>query len=717
MDGHIFLKALAIVLCVAAMTTVLFSRLRLPVVLGYVLAGMIVGPYIPIPLAADRQVVQTLSELGVTLLMFSLGLEFSLRKLVRIGMAAGIIVVIEVAVMLSLGYFVGRLLGFSPIESVFTGAIVSISSTMIIAKTFAERRPERGHAELVFGVLVFEDLTAILLLAALTALSSGGLSVGTLLYTAGRLLLFLLLLVAGGLLVIPRMLRAVARRGSRETLLVLCVGLCFAVALLAQYFGYSVALGAFVCGSLVAESGEGKRIEPLLHPLRDLFGAVFFVSVGMSIDPQMLVVHYRAGLFLTAVVLLGKLGGVTLGAFLTGHSLRISLQTAMTLAQIGEFSFIIAGLGQSTGATRDFLYPLAVGVSTITALSTPLLIRISQPVATYIDRRLPRPLQNFMTLYASWIERLKAEPSGERARARRALLFILVDDLCIFGLYIGAALYFSRLYDYLFSHLQWRWLTPLLFAEALTAAALLASVPFWIGLVRTAGRLSQILASRAIAPAESGKADLGAAPRRALAVTLHILVLLAAGAPLVLLTHPFLPSLLWAIGVICWLVLIGVFAVAFWRSATHLLGHVHAGAEAVVELLAAQAQSPLGEDESGHSSHSHSALPPVLPPALASGMGGMVTHHVEPSDPSVGKSLAQLNLRGLTGATVLAISRESGSVASPGAKEVLRPGDVLALLGDATSIKSAIDLLRGVAALPAESDEEGYAYFALSQPK
>ncbi len=248
MDGQTFLKALATVLCAAAVTTVIFQWLRLPVVLGYVLAGMVVGPHIPLPLVADRAIVESLSELGVTLLMFSLGLEFSLRKLVRIGATSGLIMIIEVSTMLGLGYLAGRLLGFTPLEAIYTGAIVSISSTMMIAKSFQDRRPDRRHVELVFGVLVFEDLMAILLLAALTTLSAGRLTTAALAGAAGRLLLFLLLLLVAGLLLIPRLVRAVARLGSAETLLVLSIGLCSAMALLAHAMGYSVALGAFVAG-------------------------------------------------------------------------------------------------------------------------------------------------------------------------------------------------------------------------------------------------------------------------------------------------------------------------------------------------------------------------------------------------------------------------------------------------------------------------------------
>ncbi len=698
MDGHTFLKALATVICVAAVMTVLFARLRLPVVLGHVLAGLVVGPYIPIPLVADTAVVKTLSELGVTLLMFSLGLDFSLRKLVRVGPTAGLIMIIEVSTMMGLGYFVGRLLGWQPLEAIFTGAIVSISSTMIIAKSFSEQRMERGHVELVFGILVFEDLMAILLLAALTTLSTGSLSAGALLGTAARLVAFLLGLLAVGILLIPRLVRTVAKRGSAETLLLLCIGLCFAVALLAQAFGYSVALGAFICGSLVAESGASKRIEPLLHPLRDLFGAIFFVSVGMSINPKILLSYWREGALLTGVVIGGKIAGVSLGALLTGHSLRGSVQAAMALAQIGEFSFILAGLGAAQGATREFLYPVAVGVSVITALLTPFQMRASLPVATYLDRRLPHPLQHFLTMYAAWVERLRSQRPGERSAARRLAALILVDDVCLAGLYIGAGIGASRLQAIIEQALR---MGPFISGIILAGLALVFSIPFWVGLVRTSGRLGQELAARVIAPPQPNTADLGAAPRRALALTLHILVLLVAGAPLFALTQLFLPSLPWLLGVLFFVGLVAIFGVAFWRSTTNLFGHARAGAQAIVEVLAEQSHSADSDHDSSESS-------PALS-ELLSGLGTWTTYRVAPSDPCVGKTLAQLNLRGLTGATVLAVQRKNGSETAPSAQERLRADDVLVLLGNAAAVQSARQLLSGQAAEPTDAHYEFFA--------
>src|SRR5262249_276910 len=236
--------------------------------------------------------------------------------------------------------------------------------------------------------LIVEDLIAILLMATLTAVTTGaGLSTGALALTVGRLAAFLVGLVVIGMLVIPRAMRAITRLQRSETTLVASVGICFAVALLALEFGYSVALGAFLAGSLIAESGEEKTVEQLVQPVKDVFAAIFFVSVGMLIDPPLVVRPWVAIPVLPFVVVVGKIVGVPLGAFLTGNGTRISIQSGMSLAQIGEFSFIIAGLGMSLNATRDFLFPVAVTVSAVTTLITPWLIRFSGPAASYVDRK------------------------------------------------------------------------------------------------------------------------------------------------------------------------------------------------------------------------------------------------------------------------------------------------------------------------------------------
>ena len=280
MDVHSFLTTLALVLCVAAVTTVIFQRLRLPVVFGYLLAGMIVGPHIPIPLhVEDAEAIKTLSEIGVILLMFGLGLEFSLRKLIAVGGISALIALAETSAMIWIGYSIGQAFGWTTVESIFTGAIIAISSTTIIIKAFAEQGVKGKVAQIVFGILIIEDLIAIFLLAMLTTVGTGqDLTPGEVAAIAGRLVTFLVGLITVGLLILPRLVRYLVKLNRPETITVASVGISFAAAWLALSFGYSVALGAFIAGSLVAESGEEKTVEHLIAPVRDIFAAIFFIA-------------------------------------------------------------------------------------------------------------------------------------------------------------------------------------------------------------------------------------------------------------------------------------------------------------------------------------------------------------------------------------------------------------------------------------------------------
>ncbi len=679
--GHELLKAIAVVLCVAAVTTVLFQRLRQPVVLGYILAGLIVGPHVPIPLIADSSTVHTLSELGVILLMFSLGLEFSLRKLFAVGPTAGLTAVIQCSIMLWLGFVVGRAFGWTVRESLFTGALIAISSTTIIAKAFDDQGIRGRLHEFVVGVLIVEDLIAILLMATLTAVSTGhGLSAGDLALTTGRLMAFLVGLVVVGLLIVPRVMRAVIRLNRPETTLVASVGLCFAVALLAQSFGYSVALGAFLAGSLVAESGEEKQVEHLVQPVKDMFAAIFFVSVGMIIDPALIARHWLAILTLTLVVILGKILSVAVGAFLTGNNTRISIQAGMSLAQIGEFSFIIAGLGLSLKAVGDFLYPVAVAVSAITTLTTPLLIRASGRAATFVDRKLPRPLQTFAALYGSWVEQLREAPHRQTlgATLRRLARLLLLDAVLLTSLVIGTTLSIERIS---LAIEEQAGIDRSLAEKLVIAGAFALGLPFLVGVVRVARRLGGELAAAALPLRGSGKVDLAAAPRRVLLVTLQVVIVLLVGAPIVAITQPFFTGFTGPLIILGLLVVLGI---AFWRSATNLQGHVRAGAQVIAEALAAQARAKgtgTGPDAMEH-------VQELLP-----GLGTPTPVRLDETSPAIGKTLAELDLRGLTGATVLAIHRGGEDVSLPSAQETLKAGDVLAVAGTHAAVEAARKLL------------------------
>jgi CPA2 family monovalent cation:H+ antiporter-2 len=678
-DTHRFLESLALVLCVAALTTVLFQRLRQPVILGYLIAGLIVGPHVPVPLVGDPEVVRTLSELGVILLLFSLGLEFSLAKLFSSG-AAGLTAVIESSVMVWLGFVVGRAFGWSVLESVFAGAVVAISSTTIIAKVFDEEHVRGKRRDLVVGVLVVEDLIAVLFMAVLTAVASGsGASADVLLRSGARLAAFLAAVLAAGMLVVPRAFRAIARLGRAETVVVASAGLCFGLALLAQRFGYSVALGAFIAGALVAESGEERVVARLIRPIRDMFAAVFFVSVGMLIDPALVARHAGAVLALTAVVILGKIVGVSVGAFLSGQGVRTAMEAGMSLAQIGEFSFIIAALGASLGATGDFLYPVAVSVSAITTLSTRWLVRGSGRAASFVDRKLPRRLQTFAALYGSWVERLVAAPRSPTSAGalRRLAGLLLLDAGLLAAVAIGTASGSDAVAGWAKRALG---IADLPARMLLVAAAGAVAAPLCIGIFRTAHRLGVMLAEMALPAAKEGRVDLADAPRRAFVVTLQIAIVLPIVLALLALTQPFLAG---PEGVVVVAALVGALALAFWRSATNLQGHVRAGARMIVEALAKQARRGPASDEV--------ALESVR--AFLPGLGDPVAVRLSATSPAVGRTLAQMDLRGRTGATVLAIVRGVDGVIVPSAAEVLQDGDCLALAGTAGAVDAARRLL------------------------
>lgn len=677
--GQDLLKALAVVLCAAALTSVLSRRLRQPAVLGYLVAGLLVGPHVPVPLVADPEIVHTLSQLGVILLMFSLGLEFSLHKLVRVGPAVAVTAVVECSLLFWLGFAIGRLFGWTTLESLFTGAVIAISSTTIIVKAYGERGVTGRMLELIVGILVVEDLIAIILMATLTALATGaGLSPVSLAQTVARLGAFLVTLIVVGLLVVPRAIRALVRAHRPEVTVVASVGFCFGVALLGRELGYSVALGAFIAGSLIAESGEERRIEHLVKPLRDVFGAVFFVSVGMMMDPAVIVRHWVPVLVLTIAVIVGKITSVSLGAFVTGNGVRTSIQTGMSFGQIGEFSFIIAGLGLSLRATGDFLFPVAIAVSSFTTLLTPWLIGASEPTAKWVDRKLPRPLQTFGALYGSWLERVgKKESKSEPARRVRRLGRRLILDAAMIGaIVVATALGSTNIRAMLVDRGR---LPPEVARVILVVGAAALSAPFCIGVVRVSRRFGAAVAEMALPVAREGP-DLALAPRRALVVTVQLASLLLVGAPVIALTQPFLrgfhgPALL-LVGMV-------VLGVGLWRSATDLHGHVRAGAEVVVELLARQTQS-------GPEVEQHASLTAIL-----EGLGEPLAIELAAEGPAVGKTLADLNLRGVTGATVLAITRGDATILAPSSREPLRSGDVLVVAGTRDAVDAARGILNG----------------------
>ncbi|AZZ37079.1 hypothetical protein CIK05_09835 [Bdellovibrio sp. qaytius] len=386
------IQDLGFILMTAAVVTLIFKKLNQPVVLGYLIAGFLVSSHVPyFPNVKDVASIKIWAEIGIIVLLFGLGLEFSFKKLAQTGRSASITAVFEVLFMLVAGFVFGQIMGWNQIDSLYLGGILSISSTTIIIRAFDELGLKgQKFVSLVFGVLVVEDIVAILLLVALSTVAvTRELSGQELIISGFRLGFFLILWFIIGIYVLPTLIKKLKPFLNNEFTLIMSLGLCLGMVSVATYAGFSPALGAFVMGSILAETHEGPRIEKLIHPIKDLFAAVFFVSVGMMIDPAILAQYGWQILLITMITIFGKVISTTMGALLSGVSFRHSVQAGMSLAQIGEFSFIIATLGLTLKVTSDFLYPIAVSVSAITTFATPYLIKNADRLQGVLREKLP----------------------------------------------------------------------------------------------------------------------------------------------------------------------------------------------------------------------------------------------------------------------------------------------------------------------------------------
>jgi len=654
------LLELVIVLGVAAVITLVFEAMRLPVVLGYIAAGLVIGPHVPVPLVANPDLVYTLSELGVILLMFALGLELRLSTLARVGIGAGLTALFEVALVLSVGALVAGLLGFSTGDAVFAGACLAISSTMLVAKAFEHLRWKGGFTDVVFAILVFEDLIAILLLAVLTGFASGvGLEPKELGWTIAKLAGFLTTLVVGGLLVVPRAIRRIKKLERPETLVIVSLVICFGFAVITEHVNYPVALGAFVAGLVIAESGHGHDVFELVRPFRDVFAMMFFVSIGMTIEPAQLAAEVPTIAIFTLVVLVMKPLGVALGSLGAGRGVQPSIRAGVSLAQNGELSFVIAGIGIAGGVARPSLLAIAVGVACATTLTSSLMIRNSAAIARTIARRLPSSVATFISFYESWLGRLRGRENVAWKRVRRPVLVAMFDVAAVLSIIIGGAL----VGDNAAHALGLEGITGHIVVIAVVIAA---TAPFGFSLVRRVVQIARALALLVI-PEREG-VDLGLAPRRVLTLMLELGLATVIAVPMIAAVQPFVGRG----GILAGTVVIVLLTITY-RSIVDFNQHVRAGSELILELLHQPQQvQPLTQIEN------------VLP-----GFGGLVSVTLPAGAPAVGKSLAELDLRGRTGATVLAIARGDGGFATPEPHEPLRAGDVLAMAGSPEAVASA----------------------------
>lgn len=536
-----FIQDLAVIMLVAGVVTILFHRFKQPVVLGYIVAGFIIGPHTPpFGLIHDEETIKTLAELGVIFLMFCLGLEFSLRKLFKVGATAFIAAFMEITLMIWIGYEIGRWFDWNTMDSLFLGAILAISSTTIIVKALNDLKMKNERfAQLIFGVLIVEDILGIGIIALLSSIAvSGSVSPEEVFSTVGKLSLFMIVALVIGILLVPRVLAYVARFESNEMLLITVLGLCFGFCLLVVRLEYSMVLGAFLIGAIMAESRQLLKIERLIEPVRDLFSAIFFVAIGLMLDPAILMEYALPIVVITVAVVLGKMLSCGLGAFIAGNDGRTSLRVGMGLSQIGEFSFIIAALGMTLQVTSSFLYPVAVAVSVLTTLMTPYLIRAADPLSLKLSHVVPGRVSRVFGLYGEWLRSIQPQGEGAllAAMIRKILLQVGVNLALVIAIFFAGGFFAPRIARYL----QGWILEPSWQKGMIWGLALLLSLPFLIAAYRKLKALSMLLAEMGVKPEMAGRHTQRV--RRVIAEVIPILSLLVIFLLLSALSASILPT-------------------------------------------------------------------------------------------------------------------------------------------------------------------------------
>lgn len=584
MHGIGFIRDLAFVMLAAGVITVLFHRLRLPVLLGYIIAGVLIGPHTPWRLVVDQRTMRDIADLGVLLLMFTLGLEFSVRKLRALGAGVLLAAIAEVALMLWLGIEAGRLAGFKPLDALFLGGVVGLSSTMVAIRNIEDRDMRREpFVPVLIGLLISEEVLTVVLLTVLSAIALGGAAAPDVaLAVLGRLALFVVVALIVGLLLLPRVLDAIAAHGREEMLLVAVLGICFGASLLAAGAGFTVALGAFLAGVVVAEAHCAPRIVRMIEPVRGMFAAIFFVAIGLLLDPGMLLAYALPAIGIALLVILGKSIACSLGVFFfTGRDTRTSLRTGLAMAQIGEFSFVIATLGIASGAVSGFVYALAVGASAICMAASPLLIGNADRLQRGVQRITPWPLRALGAGYSEWIGQLR--PAGDNAviarMLRRFLWHIGVNVLLVCAVFVGGA--------WLNAEAPRWWPSFASNASArrslIWAIALFVSLPMLIAVYRKADALGMLLAELGIR--ESVHRERTEALRRVLAKLIPLATLLGMALLVAVLGAAILPPR----GVLIALLGIGALTVWFLWGA---LVRVHARLQATLRELVEEKRAP-----------------------------------------------------------------------------------------------------------------------------
>jgi len=663
MSEVVLLRDLSVVMVIAAATTIVCQFFKQPVVIGYLLAGLLIGPYTPpFTFVKDLHSIHTMAELGLVFLLFAIGLEFNLPKLRRVGPSAAVAALLEVVGMALIGYHIGGLFGWHIYDRMVLGAILSISSTTIIIKVFIDLKQTReDYAQLVLGILILEDIVAVIILTLLSGISaSGGVAGFEVLESLWKVTLFTVLFLIVGLAMVPPLIQRIARMDSSETLGITTLGLCLAGALMANMAGFSVALGAFLMGSIIGVSRDSAKVEEWIHPVRDMFSAIFFVAAGMLLNIHILIEHTGWIVVLTLVTVIGKIVTGTAGAFLAGYSVPTSMKAGISLGQIGEFSFVFATLAIASGKASEFLYPIAVAVSVLTTVLTPFLIRRSDAISAALLHVLPRPASQALDRYHGWISRPRAAASSISTIYSRYLLRLGIYAILLMGVLLAL----RRLAELLLLSSG---------AIGLWVASYLAAIPLILAVAYYLNHFFLLGFTELLARIGNGRL-LAFIPIHQAYKTFESLVVGGLTVIFFLPTFEMLPR---QTGI--W-IFAGACGAAFVFK--KLYRRVYLAMEELLDQLLGRASSePLRSAALDKESTEE---------LLAESMEKILLTR---ESPALSKTLRALALREQSGVNIIGIYRQGTLQASPGPDTVLKENDVLVILGDKAEREQARALL------------------------
>lgn len=664
MNIESLISDLAFILILGAIVTVVFKWIKQPVVLGYIVAGFLASPnFEPLPSVANEENIEFWAQIGIIVLLFSLGLEFSFKKLLNVGGSAVVTALIIVAGMMATGFAIGKLLHFSHVNSLFLGGMLSMSSTTIIIKAFTDLHlRQKKFASLVFAVLIVEDLFAVVMMVILSSLATDdSVSGGEMLLSIGKLVFFLVIWFLVGVYILPSAFNRVRTFLNSETLLVVSMGLCLGMSVFSVYCGFSLALGAFVMGSILAGTSYAERVEHVMEPVKDLFGSVFFISVGMLVQPSIIAEYWGVILLLSGVVIIGMIVFGATGMLVTGQSLKVAIESGFSLTQIGEFAFIIATLGMSLGVLDNTIYPIVVAVSVITTFTTPYFIKMAPGAYDRLEKILPHRLKALLDRYAE-----KASTSGSTSTAWQSLLKryawrVLLYSIVLIAITVIADKYFFP------------WIIDLM--------------PRWgrfVGTVVTLAAMAPFLMALCMfTSSRSERAELQAyrVPR---VVMMIFRIAIAVGFTVNLLGSVYSAG----VGVLAAIAIV-ILVILFLSRQVRV--NMHA--------IETKFMNNLNERELRKSGRNNSLV----------GDLHMAFMRVSPSSPVTGRRLADAGLHERFGVTIASVQRGATFMPAPGGDNRLFPGDVVGVIGNDDQLQKVLNVIEKAEEPASGADPSQYA--------